>query len=138
NQVMNHPHWNTVLFKTFEVLYPIVSLNPEEAINQPFVPANISYDLMLMDLLDQSAPQKILDRIKDPTILYQYTGDQPTTTSTYLSALQFNIFRLIAQREEEILNSPPPHGLPNRTTPAEVAIYYVSTNLGVPKAIEYL
>jgi hypothetical protein len=65
----NHAHWKLVLDKTFEELYPIASLTPDEPISKPFVPLNVAYDLMVRNLLDPSSPQKIQDHLNDLTVV---------------------------------------------------------------------
>jgi len=138
DRFFDHAHWKLVLDKTFEQLYPLASLTPDEPISKPFVPLNIAYDLMVRNLLDPSDPQKIQDHLNDVAVLKCFIADCSTTISNYLSAFEFNLFRLIAQKDEESENTPPPHHDVRRNTPAEIAIYYVASNIGVQRAIEYL
>lgn len=138
DEFWKHPHWQLALEKILRELYPAALPIIAEPIQEVFIPMNIVYDLLQRGLKDTANLEIMQDHLEDPTILYTYLGDQSVTTSDYLAAFQFNLMRLRSQKQKEIEGSLPPHHAARRNTPAEAAIYYVATNIGIQRAIKYL
>ncbi len=131
-----NPQWALAFSKLFDDLYPSAAPVMDTEMSQPYLPASIPFDLYRMEMLDLLSPSTIPDKLQDTALLEAYLGIRPVAVSEYTFAQKFNLGRLVADCKSE--EKEPGQQLQKRMGAAEIAIYYIASNIGTMVAAQYL